>query len=114
MIMPHVIKLADGKLLTPFSIKDILEEIESYMGGEIRQYIEEWKAEIEEAGEADRGDRAEAEEELERINDHLHSILCDLKEEADALEELLQAERLNRQKLLKSVRLIQKMLYQEL
>lgn len=112
--MPHVLKLNDGKLITPFSMKDVLEEIEARMGPEIRTYIEEWEADVLEEMEADRYDRTEAEKELEGIKDHQHSFLCDLQQEIEAVEAMLDAERLNRKTLQKAVQHISQMLYREL
>ena len=112
--MPHILKLKDGKLITPFSINDVLEEIDSYMGPEIRSYIEDWEADIQEEMEADRYDRAEAEKELEEVKDHQHSFLCDLQQEIEAVETLLDADRLNKKALQKTVQHISQMLYREL
>ena len=112
--MPHVLKLSDGELITPFSLEDVLEEIDTYMGYEVRQYIEEWKADVDEECEADRYDRAEAEKELEQVKDHNHAVLCDLREETDVIEDLLEAERLDRKKIQRTVRNISQMLYREL
>lgn len=112
--MPHVLKLSDGKLITPLSMKDVLEEIDACMGSEIRAYIEEWEADVIEEMEADRYDRAEAEKEMEGIKDHQHSFLCDLQQEIEAVETRLDAERLNRKALQKSVQHISQMLYREL
>ncbi len=30
--MPHVLKMKDGKLLTPFGIRDLLDAVEDYAG----------------------------------------------------------------------------------
>ena len=40
--MPHVLKMKDGKLLTPFSIRDLLDAVEDYAGEELRREIEEY------------------------------------------------------------------------
>ena len=112
--MPHVIELKDGRLITPFSLEDVLREIDSAMGYEVRQYIEEWKADVDDDREADRYDRAEAEKELEQVKDHNHSVLCDIREEIDALNDLISAERMDRKKIQRAVRNISQMLYREL
>lgn len=50
--MPHVMKMKDGKLLTPFDVKDVLEAIEVYAGEDTRKYIEEYLEDnIQEAGD---------------------------------------------------------------
>ena len=112
--MPHVIELKEGRLITPFSLEDVLREIDSAMGYEVRQYIEEWKADVDDDREADRYDRAEAEKELEQVKDHNHSVLCDIREEIDALNDLISAERMDRKKIQRAVRNISQMLYREL
>ena len=38
--MPHVLRLKDGKLITPFDLDDVLETVEEYDGDEVRQYLE--------------------------------------------------------------------------
>lgn len=40
--MPHVLKMKDGKLLTPFGIRDLLDAVEDYAGEELRREIEEY------------------------------------------------------------------------
>ena len=35
--MPHVLKMKDGKLLTPFGIRDLLDAVEDYAGEELRR-----------------------------------------------------------------------------
>ena len=32
--MPHVLRLKDGKLITPFDLEDVLEIVEEYAGDE--------------------------------------------------------------------------------
>ena len=39
--MPHVLRMKDGKLITPFDLDDVLEAVEEYAGDEVRQYLEE-------------------------------------------------------------------------
>lgn len=34
--MPHAIELKDGKLLTPFGIRDLLDAVQDYAGEELR------------------------------------------------------------------------------
>ena len=38
--MPHVLKMKDGKLLTPFGIRDLLDAVQDYAGEELRREIE--------------------------------------------------------------------------
>lgn len=112
--MPHSIKLKSGELIVPFEIDDLLEEIEKHMGYEARQYVEDWEKAIEEEREYDAFDREEAEKEMERVQDHNRSLLVDLKLEAEALDELLDADRMNRKSLREVVRRMGCMINQEL
>ena len=112
--MPHSIKLKNGELIVPFEIDDLLEEVERHMGSEARRYIEDWKDAVEEEREYDAFDREEAEKEMERVQDHNRSVLVDLKLEAEALDELLDADRMNRKSLREVVRRMGCMINQEL
>ena len=112
--MPHSIKLKSGELIVPFEIDDLLEEVERHMGSEARRYIEDWKDAVEEEREYDAFDREEAEKEMERVQDHNRSVLVDLKLEAEALDELLDADRMNRKSLREVVRRMGCMINQEL
>ena len=112
--MPHSIKLKSGELIVPFEIDDLLEEVERHMGPEARRYIEDWKDAVEEERECDAFDREEAEKEMEQVQDHNRAVLVDLKLEAEALDELLDADRMNRKSLREVVRRMGRMINQEL
>lgn len=112
--MPHSIKLKSGELIVPFEIDDLLEEVERHMGSEARRYIEDWKDAVEEEREYDAFDREEAEKEMEQVQDHNRAVLVDLKLEAEALDELLDADRMNRKSLREVARRMGRMINQEL
>lgn len=112
--MPHSIKLNNEELIIPFEMEDILEEIEKYMGYEARRYIEDWKASVDGEREYDALERAEAEKTLEKIQDHNRAVFVDLKLEAEALDELLDADRMNRKSLREVVRRMGRMINSEL
>ena len=40
-ICPHVLRMKDGKFITPFDLDDVLEAVEEYAGDGVRQYLEE-------------------------------------------------------------------------
>ena len=112
--MPHVIKLKDGKLLVPLGAQDALDAVEKYVGDELRHYLEEnltdtaaLEQELDKVYE-------EQEKELEKLTDHQWVVLCDIQEEADALDELLDAPRLDRKKLKKTANSIWLMCNREL
>ena len=104
--MPHVLKMKDGKLLTPFGIRDLLDAVEDYAGEELRREIED----IDDyEKEYDRMER-----DGERLADHQRSVLCNIRDEVDALDALLQDTRLNRRRMQGAVRIIQQMINREL
>ena len=105
--MPHVLKMKDGKLLTPFGIRDLLDAVEDYAGEELRREIEEYIDDYEK--EYDRMER-----DGERLADHQRSVLCNIRDEVDALDALLQDTRLNRRRMQGAVRIIQQMINREL
>ena len=105
--MPHVLKMKDGKLLTPFGIRDLLDAVEDYAGEELRREIQEYIDDYEK--EYDRMER-----DGERLADHQRSVLCNIRDEVDALDALLQDTRLNRRRMQGAVRIIQQMINREL
>ena len=112
--MPHVMKLKDGKIATVFDWKDALELTEEYAGWELREFLEECISDTEELQEALEALEKEQEEELERHGDHQRALLSDIKEEAEALSALLDAERLDRKKLRSVADNIWRICYREL
>ena len=112
--MPHVLKMKDGKLLTPFGIRDLLDAVEDYAGEELRREIEEYiDTNVEDIDdyekEYDRMDR-----ELNMARDHQRQVLCNIVEEVEALDILLHDDRLNRRRMQGAVRIIQQMINREL
>ena len=105
--MPHVLKMKDGKLLTPFGIRDLLDAVEDYAGEELIdtnvEDIDDYEKEY---------DRME--QENERLADHQRSVLCNIRDEVDALDTLLQDTRLNRRRMQGAVRIIKQMINREL
>lgn len=112
--MPHSIELKDGKLLTPFSVDDVLEAVEDYAGHEARQYIEEYVKEAEEIRLDSELDCKDMEKDMEAAADHQRAVLCGVKEELEEIESMLCEERLNRKKLRNAVNYIYRIVYGEL
>ena len=112
--MPHVLKMKDGKLLTPFGIRDLLDAVQDYAGEELRLEIESYiNTNVEDIDDYEKEyDRME--QENERLTDHQRSVLCDIRDEVDALDTLLQDTRLNRRRMQGAVRIIQQMINREL
>lgn len=112
--MPHAIEMKDGKLLTPFGIRDLLEAVSDYAGEELAREIEEYidtnVADIDDyEKEFDR-----LEQENERLADHYRGVLNDIREEVDALDSLLHDTRLNRTRMQGAVKIIRQMIHREL
>lgn len=112
--MPHAIELKDGKILTLFGIRDLLDAVQDYAGEELRREIESYidtnVADIDDyEKEYDR-----MEQDNERLADHQRSVLCNIREEVDALDTLLHDTRLNRARMQGAVRIIQQMINREL
>ena len=112
--MPHAIEMKDGKLLTPFGIRDLLEAVSDYAGEELAREIEEYidtnVADIDDyEKEFDR-----LEQENERLADHYRGVLNDVREEVDALDTLLHDTRLNRTRMQGAVKIIRQMIHREL
>ena len=112
--MPHVLKMKDGKLLTPFDIHDLLEAVADYAGEELRREIEEYiDTNVQDIDDYEKEyDRMERDS--ERLADHQRSVLCNIRDEVDALDTLLQDTRLNRRRMQGAVKIIRQMINREL
>lgn len=112
--MPHSIELIDGSILTPFGIRDLLDAVEDYAGEELRREIEEHiDTNVQDIDDYEKEyDRME--QDNERLADHQRSVLCNIRDEVDALDTLLQDTRLNRKRMQGAVKIIQQMIDREL
>lgn len=112
--MPHAIELKDGKILTPFVIRDLLDAVQDCAGEELRREIESYiDTNVEDIDDYEKEfDRMEKDN--ERLADHQRSVLCNIREEVDALDTLLHDTRLNRARMQGAVRIIQQMINREL
>ena len=112
--MPHSIELIDGSILTPFGIRDLLDAVEDYAGEELRREIEEYiDTNVQDIDDYEMEyDRME--QDNERLADHQRSVLCNIRDEVDALDTLLQDTRLNRKRMQGAVKIIQQMIDREL
>lgn len=112
--MPHAIEMRDGKILTPFGIRDLLEAVSDYAGEELAReigsYLETNIGDIEDyEKEFDR-----LEQENERLADHYRGVLNNIREEVDALDTLLYDTRLSRARMQGAVKIIRQMIHREL
>ena len=106
--------MKDGKILTPFGIKDMLDAVQDYAGEELRREIESYiDTNVEDIDDYEKEyDRME--QDNERLADHQRSVLCNIRDEVDALDALLHDTRLNRARMQGAVRIIQQMINREL
>ena len=112
--MPHVLKMKDGKLLTPFGIRDLLDAVQDYAGEELRREIESYiDTNVEDIGDYEKEyDRME--QDNERLANPQRSVLCNIREEVDALDTLLHDTRLNRARMQGAVKIVRQMINREL
>lgn len=112
--MPHAIEMKDGKILTPFGIKDMLDAVQDYAGEELRREIESYiDTNVEDIDDYEKEfDRLE--QENERLADHYRSVLNDIQEEVHALDILLHDTRLNRARMQGAVKIVRQMINREL
>ena len=106
--------MKDGKLLTPFGIRDLLDAVEDYAGEELRREIESYIDTNAEDIDDYEKEYDRMEQDNERLADHQRSVLCNIRDEVDALDTLLQDTRLNRRRMQGAVRIIQQMINREL
>ena len=112
--MPHVLKMKDGKLLTPFGIHDLLDAVEDYAGEELRREIEEYiDNNVQDIDDYEK-EYDSMERDGERLADHYRSLLDNILDEVHALDTLLHDTRLNRRRMQGAVRIIQQMINREL
>ena len=112
--MPHVLKMKDGKLLTPFDIRDLLDAVEDYAGEELRREIEEYiDNNVQDIDDYEKEyDRMERDS--ERLADHYRGVLNNILDEVHALDILLHDTRLNRSRMQGTVKIIRQMIDREL
>ena len=106
--------MKDEKLLTPFGIRDLLDAVEDYAGEELRREIESYIDTNAEDIDDYEKEYDRMEQDNERLADHQRSVLCNIRDEVDALDTLLQDTRLNRRRMQGAVRIIQQMINREL
>lgn len=93
---------------------------EYILGQNIRKYRLRlgWsQADLSNAVDIDRADISKydrMEQDNERLADHQRSVLCNIRDEVDALDTLLQDTRLSRRRMQGAVRIIQQMINREL
>ena len=112
--MPHAIEMKDGKLLTVFDVRDMLEAVSDYAGEELAQELDSYlDTNVEDIGDYEKEfDRLD--QENERLADHYRCVLCNIQEELYALDTLLSDTRLNRARMQGAVKILHQMVNREL
>ena len=112
--MPGVIVMADGKTYTLLVPGDLIYLAREYAGDEFATILEEYLDGLdEECGEA-RDEAKDLREDLEGAQEHYRNLLCSIREEAEALGDLLESQRLGRKKIREGVSSIWKIANDEL
>ena len=112
--MPHVLKMKDGKFLTPFGIHDLLDAVEDYAGEELRREIEEYiDNNVQDIDDYEK-EYERMERDGERLANHYRSLLNNILDEVHALDILLHDTRMNRSRMQGAVKIIRQMIDREL
>lgn len=112
--MYGIITMKDRKNYTVLSTKDLFYLARKYGGEEFASVFEKTLELFDNDCAEARKDLQSLIEERETMQDHYTQILRNIREEAEALEDLLSSKRLNREKLKKGVFNIWKMTNDEL
>lgn len=112
--MPHAIEMKDGRLLTVFDVRDMLEAVSDYAGEELAQELGSYlDTNVEDIGDYEKEfDRLD--QENERLADHYRGVLCNIQEELYVLDTLLSDTRLNRARMQGAVKILHQMVNREL
>ena len=90
--MPSVIQLKSGKTETVFDLEDLLRLVEQHMGDDTRRLLEELTAPEDDAAEY----IADLEKENQRLRDHHHEVMEDLRVQSETIARLIQKPEIDR------------------
>ena len=90
--MPSVIQLKSGKTETVFDLEDLLRLVEQHMGDETRRLLEELIAPEDEY-------IADLEKENQRLRDHHHEVMTELRSLSESEARLIQEKEIDRKAL---------------
>ena len=93
--MPSVIKLKSGQCETVFDLEDLLRLVEQCMGSETRYLLEELTAP--EDNDADY--ITDLEKEIQKLRDHNHEVMVELRELSETEAQLIQEKEIDRKAL---------------
>ena len=93
--MPSVIQLKSGKTETVFDLEDLLRLVEQHMGDDTRRLLEELTAPEDDAAEY----IADLEKENQRLRDHHHEVMTELRSLSESEARLIQEKEIDRKAL---------------
>ena len=93
--MPSVVQLKSGKTETVFDLEDLLRLVEQHMGDDTRRLLEELTASEDDAAEY----IADLEKENQRLRDHHHGVMTELRSLSETEARLIQEKEIDRKTL---------------
>ena len=93
--MPSVIQLKSGKTETVFDLEDLLRLVEQHMGDDTRRLLEELTSPEDDAAEY----IADLEKENQRLRDHHHGVMTELRSLSETEARLIQEKEIDRKTL---------------
>lgn len=93
--MPNVIQLKTGQTETVFDLEDLLRLVEQYMGSETRCLLEELTA----SEDNDADYIADLEKEIQKLRDHHHEVMVELRKLSETEARLIQEKEIDRKAL---------------
>ena len=93
--MPSVIQLKSGKTETVFDLEDLLRLVEQHMGDDTRRLLEELTSPEDDAAEY----IADLETENQRLRDHHHGVMTELRSLSETEARLIQEKEIDRKAL---------------
>ena len=93
--MPSVIQLKSGKTETVFDLEDLLRLVEQHMGDDTRRLLEELTSPEDDAAEY----IADLETENQRLRDHHHEVMTELRFLSESEARLIQEKEIDRKTL---------------
>ena len=93
--MPSVIQLKSGKTETVFDLEDLLRLVEQHMGDDTRRLLEELTAPEDDGAEY----IADLEKENQRLRDHHHGVMTELRSLSETEARLIQEKEIDRKAL---------------
>ena len=108
--MPSVIQMKNGKTETVFDLDDLLYLVEEHMGSDARRLLEDFTAPDDDAAEY----IYSLEKENQRLRDHHHEVMEDLRAQSEVIARLIQEPEIDRSALSTVAGIIGKITWREI